>query len=108
MRRLVRPVFYVGTVVIVFGFARWHASRESYDLTNSFRFSWTIAYCGLLIVASYGAGLPDLPRTRRQAVTSSLAAPVAAALGVSVVQLVTGTEQLPRAVVFGSALLMVP
>jgi lipopolysaccharide/colanic/teichoic acid biosynthesis glycosyltransferase len=62
----------------------------------------------LLIVASYGAGLPDLPRTGRQAVTSAVIAPAAAAGVMSIVQLLTGDALLPRFVVFGSALLLVP
>jgi lipopolysaccharide/colanic/teichoic acid biosynthesis glycosyltransferase len=94
--------------VIVFGLGRWHASRESYDLTNSFRFAWEITYAVLLLVASYGAGLPDLVRTRRQALVSAVSAPVAAALAISAVQLVTGDALLPRFVVFGSVGLVVP
>jgi len=108
LRRVARPLFFIGCVFIVFGLGRIHSSRESYDLTNSFRFAWTITYAVLLLVAAYGAGLPDLVRTRRQAVASAVAAPVAAALAISAIQLVTGDELLPRFVVFGSAVLMVP
>src|SRR3954465_2457865 len=108
LRRVARPLFFAGCVVIVFGLGRWHSSRQSYDLTNSFRFAWEITYAILLLLASYGAGLPDLVRTRRQALTAAVAAPLAAALAISIVQLVTGDELLPRFVVFGSVLLMVP
>ena len=108
LRRVARPLFFIGCVVIVFGLGRIHSSRESYDFTNSFRFAWEITYAALLLVASYGAGLPDLVRTRRQAVTSAIAAPVGAALAISAVQLVTGDALLPRFVVFGSVLLVVP
>src|SRR5437899_6930187 len=108
LRRTARPLFFVGCVVIVFGLGRIHSSRESYDLTRSFRFAWEITYAVLLLVASHGAGLPDLVRTRRQALLSALAAPVAAALAISTVQLVTGDALLPRFVVFGSVGLVVP
>ena len=111
MRRLARPLLFLGIVVIVFGLAKYHAryvADPPYDFTGSSRFAWTIAYCGLLIVAAYGTGLPDLPRTLRQSATSAVAAPVAAALGISVLQLVTGDALLPRFVVFGSVVLIVP
>src|SRR6476646_3981142 len=106
LRRAARPLFFVGVIAIVFGLGRIHSSRESYDLTNSFRFAWEITYAALLLVASYGAGLPDLVRTRRQAVTSAIAAPAAAALTISAVQLVTSDALLPRFVVFGSVVLV--
>jgi lipopolysaccharide/colanic/teichoic acid biosynthesis glycosyltransferase len=102
VKRLARPLLYVGVVAIVFGLARFHAGREHYDLTDSFRFSWTVAYCCFLLVASYGAGLPDLPRTGRQAVTSTVLAVVVAVLGISFLQLITGSALLPRLVVFGA------
>ena len=108
LRRVARPVFFLGCVAIVFGLGRIHSSRESYDLTNSFRFAWEITYAVLLLAAAYGAGLPDLVRTRRQALASAIAAPLSAALAISAIQLVTGDELLPRFVVFGSAVLMVP
>jgi len=108
MRRLARPLVYAGTIAVVLLLARFHAHREGYDLTNSFRFGWTIAYCGLLIVAAYGTGLPDLPRTRRQSLTSAAAAPVAGALGISVIQLATGSPRLPRFVIFGAVVFLVP
>ena len=108
LRRAARPLFFVGVIAIVFGLGRIHSSRESYNLTNSFRFAWEITYAALLVLAGYGAGLPDLPRTRRQALTSAVAAPLAAALAISTVQLVTGDALLPRFVVFGTVLVMVP
>jgi lipopolysaccharide/colanic/teichoic acid biosynthesis glycosyltransferase len=108
LRRAARPLFFAGVVVIVFGLGRIHSSRESYDLTNSFRFAWEITYAVLMVIAAYGAGLPDLPRTRRQAMTSAIGAPLIAALAISTVQLLTGDALLPRFVVFGTLLLMVP
>jgi len=109
MRRLARPLLYGGILAIVFGLAKIHAAAiGDYDFTGSYRFSWTVAYAALLGVATYGTGLPDLPRSFRQAATSAVLAPAAAAGGISVVQLVTGDALLPRFVVFGSAILVIP
>jgi lipopolysaccharide/colanic/teichoic acid biosynthesis glycosyltransferase len=111
VRRLARPLLYVGLIVIVAGLSKAHAAWMApipYDLTASSRFAWAVAYCGLLIVATYGTGLPDLPRSLRQTVTSALAAPAIAAIGISFIQLVVGDALLPRFVVFGSAVLAVP
>src|SRR5688500_9877153 len=99
MRRLARPLLYLGIVAIVFGLAKYQAryiADPPYDFTGSSRFAWTVAYSGLLILAAYGAGLPDLPRTLRQSATSALVAPAAAAAGISFVQLATGDALLPR------------
>jgi len=111
MRRVARPLVYVGIVVAVLGLAKIHAAYiGQYVLhsTEPSRLVWTIGYIGLLGVASYGAGLPELPRTGRQALTSALLAPVAAAGAISIIQLVAGDTLLPRFVVFGSVLLLVP
>src|SRR5689334_6484549 len=107
MRRAARPLLYVGTVAIVLGLAKIHAryiGHYALHSTEPRRLVWTIGYIALLAVACYGAGLPDLPRTARQATTSSVAAPIVAAGGISLIQLVLGDALLPRFVVFGSVL----
>jgi lipopolysaccharide/colanic/teichoic acid biosynthesis glycosyltransferase len=111
LRRVARPMIYLGVVASVLGLAKIHARYIGHYVLHSTqpsRVTWTIAYIGILVLASYGAGLPDLPRTLRQAVTSSVAAPVAGALTISVVQLLAGDALLPRFVVFGAALLLIP
>jgi lipopolysaccharide/colanic/teichoic acid biosynthesis glycosyltransferase len=111
VRRLVRPLFFAGILAIVFGLAKAHAAYvadDAYDFTGSSRFAWTVLYGVLLVVGSYAAGLPDLPRTRRQAVVAAVVGPSMAAVAISVVQLVTGDALLPRFVVFGSVALVVP
>jgi lipopolysaccharide/colanic/teichoic acid biosynthesis glycosyltransferase len=111
VRRLARPLLYVGVLGIAFGLAKVHAAwiaEDTYDFTGTSRFGWTVAYVLLLVLAAYGSGLPDLPRSARQAATSSVIAPAAAAAGISLVQLVTGDALLPRFVVFGTAVLVVP
>lgn len=97
-----------GSGAAVLGLSKAHAVANAYDYTASFRFSWSLAYIGLLVVAAYGAGLPDLPRSRRSAVLAALGSTAAAAVGISVVQLLLGSAVLPRFVVFGSAAVLVP
>ena len=111
MRRVARPLLYVGTVAIVLGLAKIHARYIGHYVLHSTeptRLTWTLTFLALLLVTSYGAGLPEMPRTRRQAITSAVIAPVGAALVVSTAQLVTGDALLPRFVVLGSAALLVP
>ncbi|MGC1512174.1 MAG: sugar transferase [Acidimicrobiales bacterium] len=97
-----------GTVVVVAGLGRFHALRHGYDLTESARFTWSLAYGILLLVSAYAIGLPDLPRTLRAALGTAGVATLSAALGISIVQMVTGDELLPRFVVFGTVFLLVP
>ncbi|MEY2436353.1 MAG: hypothetical protein QOF97_1189, partial [Acidimicrobiaceae bacterium] len=111
MRRLARPAMYAGLVAIVLGLAKVHARYIGHYVLHSTepsRLVWTVAYIGLLVVAAYGAGLPDLPRSGRQALTSAVVAPVGAAAAISIVQLLAGDALLPRFVVFGTAVLAVP
>jgi len=110
MRRLGAIALPIGTIAIVAGLSTFHARHAvpQYDWVNSFRFLWSIVYMAMLMVAAYAAGLPDVPRRRRQIVGSSVMAAMAGAAGVSVAQLALGSPLLPRLVVFGSALLVVP
>ena len=108
MRRLTRFLLAGGTAVAVLGLSKAHAVANAYDYTASFRFSWSLAYIALLILAAYGAGLPDLPRTRRSALLAALGSTAAATVAISVVQLLLGSAVLPRFVVFGSAAVLVP
>lgn len=111
MSRVPRVLLYAGNVAVVLGLGKVHASRIAdppYDFTGSFRFSWSITYIVLLSIAAYGSGLPDITRTTKSAVLASTTAPLAAAGIVSVIELALGDAQLPRFVVFGSALLLMP
>jgi exopolysaccharide biosynthesis polyprenyl glycosylphosphotransferase len=111
VRRLARALTAAGTAVAVVGLSKVHAAWVAdppYDYTGSFRFGWSLAYTGLLAVAAYGVGLPDLVRGRRAALGQAAVAAGAAATGVSLLQLFTGDALLPRFVVFGGALVLVP
>jgi lipopolysaccharide/colanic/teichoic acid biosynthesis glycosyltransferase len=109
VRRLARPLLYGGTAAAVLGFGAWHASHVGhYRFVSSSRFSWSLAYIVLLALAAYGVGLPDLVRDRRRSFGAAVAAACAAAAGISLAQLVLGSQLLPRFVVFSSALVLVP
>ncbi len=102
---------YAGIIAAVLGLSKVHAvaiADPPYSFSTSSRFAWAMFYIGLLGLSAYGVGLPDLPRSARSALGASLAAAVAAALGISAIQLLAGDALLPRFVVFGSALLLVP
>lgn len=108
MRRVARPLLFVGTVAAVAGLSEAHAVAHGYDYASSSRFAWSVAYMALLALAAYGAGLPELPRSRRAAALNAASATGAAALGVSVLQLLVGSALLPRFVVLGAPALIVP
>jgi lipopolysaccharide/colanic/teichoic acid biosynthesis glycosyltransferase len=109
VRRLARLLLIVGIPAAVFGLSKYHAEFiGQYDFTESSRFAWAIAYCGILLVVCYGLGLPDLPRSVTSGFLTSVVAAGLAALAISSVQLVVGDALLPRFVVFGAALLVVP
>lgn len=111
MARGSRLALYGGIVVTVVGLSLVHArliADPPYSYTGTFRFGWSILYMALLVVTAYGFGLPDVPRTPKQALVTSAGAAAAGALAISVVQLFVGDALLPRFVVFGSALVLVP
>ncbi len=102
-----RLTSFLGAAVVVAALAKYHALEHGYDWTTSSRFAWSVGYAGLLCLASYGIGLPDVVRGRR-AIGAAVGAPLLAALGISVVQLFLGDALLPRFVVFGAVLLLFP
>lgn len=109
MRRAATAFAYLGTLAVVLSLGKLHADRIGrYEFTGTFRFAWLIAYVGLLCVAAYAAGIPDLPRTIRGSVGSAVVATGASAGTVSLVQLFAGSLLLPRYVVFLSAAVLVP
>ena len=111
MRRLARLLSFLGAAAVVFGLSKVHAAwiaDPPYDFTGSFRFAWAVGYVLLLWVLGYGFGLPELPRSIGSATVTATTVSACAAAGVSVVQLLVGDALLPRFVVFGSALVLVP
>jgi lipopolysaccharide/colanic/teichoic acid biosynthesis glycosyltransferase len=111
MRRGARLALYVGIVVTVVGLSLYHArviADPAYSYTGTSRFGWSLLYIGVLVVTAYGLGLPELPRTAGRALVTSILAATSGAVVISILQLVTGDALLPRFVVFGSAILLVP
>lgn len=111
MRRLARLLLYTGIVGAVVSLSLFHAEYVGdppYSYTGTFRFGWSLIFMATLALAAYGVGLPDLPRTARSAFASAVAAAGLAALAISLLQLVVGDALLPRFVVFGASLLVVP
>ena len=108
MHRVARAGLLFATALVVLGLSKVHAAAHGYDFTASARFGWAIAFVGICWVALYTTGLPDLVRTRRAAWLAALGSAAAAVLAISFVQVVLGSALLPRSVVFGTALVMVP
>ena len=108
MGRLARWALYTGTAVCVVALSKAHAVAHAYSWSGSSRFAWSFAYVVLLAVTAYGFGLPELPRTRRAALLVSAGATATAAIAMSVVQLFVGDALLPRFVVLGTAVVLVP
>ena len=108
MRRLGRALLALGTVATVGGLSKAHAVQHGYDFTASSRLGWSAAYVLLLLLAAYGAGLPDIARTRRSAVLATVGSTAAASLGISLIQLVAASPLLPRFVVLGTPAVLVP
>src|SRR5688572_5160436 len=108
MQRVARAGLYVGVAAVVLGLSKVHAAAHGYDFTASARFVWALAFIGLCCIATYSVGLPDLVRSRRHAWLAAVGASVVAAIVVSLAQLVLGSAFLPRSVVLGTALVLVP
>jgi lipopolysaccharide/colanic/teichoic acid biosynthesis glycosyltransferase len=111
VRRVALLLSFLGAPVVVFALSKVHAAAIAdppYDFTGSSRFAWAVSYIVLLWIATYAFGLPDLPRSVREATGIAAAVSASAALAVSLLQLVVGDALLPRFVVLGSALLLVP
>src|SRR5262245_24645056 len=108
MQRVARAGLYGGLAAVVLGLSKIHAAAHAYDFTASARFGWALAFIGLCCIATYAVGLPDLARSRRHAWLAALGAACVVAIGVSLVQLALGSELLPRSVVLGTAIVLVP
>jgi lipopolysaccharide/colanic/teichoic acid biosynthesis glycosyltransferase len=108
VRNLARVLLYGGAAAAVLLLSKIHAVSNGYAFTGSSRFVWALAYIGLLWVAAYAVGLPDLAGAERSPFALSVIAAASAALGISVIQLVVANELLPRVVVFFAAGSLVP
>jgi lipopolysaccharide/colanic/teichoic acid biosynthesis glycosyltransferase len=111
MKRGARALVVLGPLVVVLGLSKYHAAAVAsppYDFVSSFRFPWAVGYVVLLWAAAYAVGLPSQRATRRGAVLAAIAASATAAMGISVAQLLAGAALLPRFVVLGTTVILVP
>ena len=95
-------------VACVVGLSKAHAVAHEYSWSGSSRFAWSMGYVLLLCLAAYSVGLPEQPRTRLAALRAAVLAAGTAALLMSGIQLFAGDALLPRFVVLGSAVVLVP
>ena len=109
--RIARYVLIIGIPIIVFGLYALHATVvavPTYDFTSGAQFGWAVLYALMLYVYAHALGLPDLAKNAQSGAWQGVAAALLAAGTISLVQLVLGSELLPRSVVLGSAVLEVP
>lgn len=97
-----------GVVLLLSKLHARYVADPPYDFTGSSRFAWALAYSLILGVAAYVVGLPDQVPPGRRGLGRGLGAGVGAAGAVSAVQLLVGDALLPRFVVFGTVLVLVP
>lgn len=107
MRRLRHLGVALAPVVVVVVLGELHAHLIGhYSFTGTQRFAWTAAYIVLLELSAYVAGMFDDRRSPLSATWSALGAALGGGIAISVFQLLLGSLLLPRAVVFGSALVL--
>jgi lipopolysaccharide/colanic/teichoic acid biosynthesis glycosyltransferase len=103
-----RVAVYAGVVLTIVGLSKAHAVVHEYSWSGSTRFAWSFGYVLLLCLAAYSVGLPEQQRTRFGALRAAVLATGVAALVMSGIQLFAGDALLPRFVVLGSAVVLVP
>ena len=111
MSRPVKWLLSVVTLAVVLGTEVVHShliARHSYSLTQEPRFRWILIFVALIWVTSYAAGLPDSVGRLSRRLARSFAALAVADIIISILQLFTGAQLLPRFVVFVSSLVLVP
>ncbi len=111
MNRPVKWLLPVFTLVVVIATEAVHShyvARHVYQLTEEPRFQWILIFIALIWVTSYAAGLPDSEGQVTRRFARAFIALVAADVIISVLQLFTGAQLLPRFVVFVSSAILVP
>lgn len=108
MTRVTRIALQAGIVLAVLGLSKLHAVANGYDFTASSRLGWAGVYIGVMGVAAYAVGLPELRPTRLAAWVGALVVAASGAFGVSIAQLLLGVPLLPRFVLLGTTAVVVP
>lgn len=102
---------FVFPAVVVIGVGKLHAAwwaTPTYDYFPSPMFFWGLFYAGILALAAYAVGLPDLSFERGKALSVALAVSIVAAGLMSAAQFIAGQPLIGRFVIFGSAIVAVP
>lgn len=111
MSRPLRLLVFVLTVAVVAALGAVHArliAPHPYSFTGTSRFGWLVVYIIIIWVTTYTAGVLEGGRSIASAAIRSFVAVGSAALLVSAIALVAGSQLLPRFVVFASAGALAP
>jgi lipopolysaccharide/colanic/teichoic acid biosynthesis glycosyltransferase len=109
VQRAIRWLVFTVTLAAVVGLGEVHAHLIGhYHFLTGARGPWDAFYIFALSLAAYGIGLPDLPRTVLGAWVMSFLSVGVAAVFVSLIELALGTGVLPRFVIFGAMVILVP
>lgn len=112
MRRIAPLVLHGGIALLVLALSKFHAAsiaERTYDFSTSSRAAWACVFALLLSGAAYTGGLPDLTAGQaRSTVLAGLGVFLGALVGISTLQLIVGSPLLPRFVVAGTALGLIP
>ncbi len=104
-----RWVMILAPMVVVIVLGELHAHLVGhYPFTGTERFLWTLAYIALIEFSAYLSGAFDIQRNQAGALWSGVGAAVGGGVAISLIQLATGSLILPRAVVGGTALVLLP
>jgi lipopolysaccharide/colanic/teichoic acid biosynthesis glycosyltransferase len=102
------PVVTLAVVIATEAVHSHYVARHVYSLTEEPRFRWILIFIALIWVTSYAAGLPDWGGRLSRRLARAFTALVSADVIISVLQLFTGAQLLPRFVVFVSSAVLVP
>jgi len=102
------PVLTLAVVIATESIHSHYVARHVYSLTEGPRSGWILVFIALIWATSYATGLPDPGGRLARSFARAFAALVAADLIISVLQLFTGAQLLPRFVVFVSSAILVP
>jgi len=102
------PVLTLAVVIATEAVHSHYVARHAYSLSQEPRFRWILIFIALIWVTSYAAGLPDPGGHLSRRFARALAALAAADVIISVLQLFTGAQLLPRFVVFVGSAILVP
>ena len=100
----------LGTLALTALFMVAHAvtTAEPYDPFGTSRFPWTVGFVAAFLVCAYAVGLPELPKSRSGAVGAGAVAVLGSIVLLSLAQLSLGSPLLPRMVVGGTSLSLIP